>query len=359
MKILKVKTPGGRYDIIIESGIIEKADKLISSVSNPKKIMIVTDENVDKLYGESVYKTLQNISEVKKIVLPAGEKTKSLDNLKKLYDEAFDFKMTRKDLVVALGGGVIGDLAGFFASTLYRGIDIIQIPTTLLSQVDSSVGGKTAVDVLQGKNLVGSFYQPKRVIIDTKTLETLPDRDFFGGLSEVIKYGAIMSKKLFAQIEEAKDRSELMEKIESIVYSCCDIKRRVVKKDEHDVGLRMVLNFGHTVGHIVEKAYNYTKYTHGEAIAFGMIVASRLGERLGTTKNGTAKRIENIVRKFSLPSDIMLNKEELLNIGLDKKTLGSDITVILLKEIGKFSFHKMPVYDFIKAVNEECENGSE
>ena len=198
MKILKVKTPGGRYDIIIESGIIEKADKLISSVSNPKKIMIVTDENVDKHYGDSVYKTLQNISEVKKIVLPAGEKTKSLDNLKNLYDEAFDFKMTRKDLVVALGGGVIGDLAGFFASTLYRGIDFVQIPTTLLSQVDSSVGGKTAVDVLQGKNLVGSFYQPKRVIIDTKTLETLPDRDFFGGLSEVIKYGAIMSKKLFA-----------------------------------------------------------------------------------------------------------------------------------------------------------------
>lgn len=346
MKTLHVKTPSNEYDIIIGKGILDNADNLIARVAKPSKIMIVTDENVDRLYGKKAETILKANAEVKKVVLPAGETTKSLDYLKKLYDEAFDFKMTRKDLIVALGGGVIGDLTGFCASTLFRGVDVIQIPTTLLSQVDSSVGGKTAIDVPQGKNLVGTFYQPKQVIIDTDTLKTLPDKEFFGGLAEVIKYGAIWSEDLFSELEKAEGREALMNRIEDIVYTCCDIKRQVVEIDELDTGLRMILNFGHTAGHIVEKAYNYTGYIHGEAVAFGMIVASRLGESIGITEKGTAERIEKIIEKFNLPTKITIDESEFSHIGLDKKAAGKNISVILLERIGKYKIEKMPVAEF-------------
>ncbi len=349
MKTLHVKTPSNEYDILIGKGILEDTDSLITKVSSPSKIMIVTDENVDKLYGEKLKAVLKRNAEVKKVVLPAGETTKSLDFLKKLYDEAFDFQMTRKDLIVALGGGVIGDLTGFCASTLFRGVDVIQIPTTLLSQVDSSVGGKTAIDVPQGKNLVGSFYQPKQVIIDTETLNTLPDKEFFGGLAEVIKYGAIWSEELFSELESANGREALMNGIEDIIYTCCDIKRQVVEIDELDTGLRMILNFGHTAGHIVEKAYNYTGYIHGEAVAFGMIVATRIGEDLEITEKGTAQRIEKIIGKFNLPVKIEIDENEFSHIGLDKKAAGKDISVILLERIGKYKIEKMPVEKFSDA----------
>ncbi len=352
MKTLHVKTPSNEYDIVIGKGILENTAELSFEISNPAKVMLVTDENVDKLYGDKVEAVLKSKAEVKKVVLPAGETTKSIDYLKRLYDEAFDFKMTRKDLIVALGGGVIGDLTGFCASTLFRGVDVVQIPTTLLSQVDSSVGGKTAIDVPQGKNLVGTFYQPKRVIIDTDTLNTLPDKEFFGGLAEVIKYGAIWNDELFSELEKADGRCALMEKIDDLVYTCCDIKRQVVEIDELDTGLRMILNFGHTAGHIVEKAYNYTGYIHGEAVAFGMIVASRIGESMGITEIGTAKRVENIIEKYNLPTKIEIDESEFSHIGLDKKTAGKDISVILLEKIGKYKIQKMPVGDF----SEKCKN---
>lgn len=352
MKKLCVKTPSNEYDIIVGKGILNDADKLIFEISNPSKIMIVTDENVDKLYGDKVETILSGRADVKKVTLPAGETTKSLEYLKKLYDEAFDFNMTRKDLIVALGGGVIGDLAGFCASTLFRGVDVVQIPTTLLSQVDSSVGGKTAIDVPQGKNLVGTFYQPKRVIIDTDTLKTLPDKEFFGGLSEVIKYGAIWSEELFSELEQAEGRCALMEKIDDLVYTCCDIKRQVVEIDEHDTGLRMILNFGHTAGHIVEKAYNYTGYIHGEAVAFGMIVASRIGENVGITEKGTADRIEKIIEKYNLPTRINIDEREFSHIALDKKASGKEISIILLEKIGKYKIEKMSVEKF----SLECKN---
>ena len=270
----------------------------------------------------------------------------------KLYDEAFSFGMTRSDLAVALGGGVIGDLTGFFASTVLRGIDVVQIPTTLLSQVDSSVGGKTAIDVSWGKNLVGTFYQPRLVIADTQTLATLPDNEFASGLAEVIKYGCIWDEAFFEKIDTARDRKGLMEIIDEIVYTSCDIKRRVVECDEHDTGLRMILNFGHTAGHIVEKAYNYTGYTHGEAVAFGMIIASRLGERLGITQAGTSEKIQAMIKKFALPGDIRVSGEDLSGIALDKKASGSSISVILLDKIGKYRIHKMPTDDYIDILKE-------
>ncbi len=346
MKTLHVNIPGYEYDIIIGQNILKDATKYIRTVLAPAKILIVTDENVYPLYGETLKKSLNEMSKTHIVVFPAGETTKSMDYLKRLYDEAFSFGMTRSDLVVALGGGVIGDLAGFFASTLLRGVPIVQIPTTLLSQVDSSVGGKTAIDVPQGKNLVGTFYQPKQVLIDTDTLKSLSDKEFFGGLAEVIKYGAIWDKDLFSKLEQARGRDDLMADIEEIIYKCCDIKRQVVEKDEHDTSLRMILNFGHTVGHIVEKAYDYTGYVHGEAVAFGMIIAARLGEQLGVTESKTAEKLESMMRKNSLPIEIDVPKEQLFGVALDKKATGDKISLILLESIGKCRIHKMPVAEF-------------
>ena len=346
MKTLRVNIPGYEYDIVIGKGVLHHAADYFEDKKKPAKILLVTDENVAPLYAETVEKSLSSVSQVKTVVLPAGETTKSMDYLKRLYDEAFDFGMTRSDFVVALGGGVIGDLTGFFASTLLRGVGILQIPTTLLSQVDSSVGGKTAIDVSQGKNLVGTFYQPKQVLIDTDTLNSLSVKEFFGGLAEVIKYGVIWDKNLFEMLEKAPARKDIMARIEDIVYTCCDIKRQVVEQDEHDTGLRMILNFGHTAGHIVEKAYDYTGYVHGEAVAFGMVVAARMGEKMGITVPGTADRIRALISNVSLPTDIPVEEEQLLGVALDKKASGSSISVILAEEIGSCKTVKIPVSEF-------------
>ncbi len=350
---LKVGVKNHEYNIIIGKSILKDAGKLICEVRPaPNKILVVTDENVAELYADTVCASLQEIAEVKLVVLPAGETTKSLSYLSDLYDEAFSFGMTRSDLAVALGGGVIGDLTGFFASTLLRGIDVVQIPTTLLSQVDSSVGGKTAIDVSWGKNLVGTFYQPRLVIADTDTLNSLPDSEFASGMAEVIKYGCIWDKKLFEKIVSAKDRAGMMNIIDETIYQCCDIKRQVVEQDEHDTALRMILNFGHTAAHVIEKAYNYTGYTHGEAVGFGMILAARLGEHLGITESGTIEKIESIVKSFNLPCDIKISEDAMSGIALDKKAAGANISIILLEEIGKYKIHKMDVSEYVNALKE-------
>lgn len=353
MKKLNINIPNKEYDIIIGADILKNIDDYIKKLKFlPSKILVVTDENVEKLYADTVCESLKRIAEVKLVVLPAGETTKSLGYLSDLYDEAFSFGMTRKDLAVALGGGVIGDLTGFFASTLLRGIDVVQVPTTLLSQVDSSVGGKTAIDVSWGKNLVGTFYQPKLVVVDTDTLKSLPDSEFSSGLAEVIKYGLIWDHDFFEKISSARDREGLMAIIDDIVFTCCRIKRDVVEIDEHDTALRMILNFGHTAGHIIEKAYNYTGYTHGEAVAFGMIIAGRIGEKLGISPVGLAQEIESIIKKFNLPHNISIKDEDLSGIALDKKSSGDDISVILLEKIGKYNICKMKKEEYVKLLKE-------
>lgn len=348
---LNVGIKNHEYDIIIGRDILRNCSEYINDLS-PAKILVVTDENVAELYADTVCNSLKNIAEVKLVVLPAGETTKSLSYLSDLYDEAFSFGMTRTDIAVALGGGVIGDLTGFFASTLLRGIGVVQIPTTLLSQVDSSVGGKTAIDVSWGKNLVGTFYQPKLVIADTQTLTTLPEREFSSGMAEVIKYGCIWDESLFEKINSAKNRTGIMEIIDEIIYTCCDIKRQVVEKDEHDTALRMILNFGHTAGHIIEKDHNYTGYNHGEAVAYGMVVAARLGEKLGITTSGTSEKIIDLIKGFNLPDDIKISDDALSGIALDKKASGKDISVILIERIGKYKIHKMNVDEYAKILKE-------
>lgn len=350
MKKLQISLPGREYEIIIEKGLLDKAGGYIRQVTGGKKVAIVTDSNVGPLYA----KRLENVLEeqdflVHIIEIPAGEESKCKEQLFRLYDEMLDFGMTRTDLIVALGGGVVGDLTGFAAATLYRGIPFVQIPTTILSQVDSSVGGKVAIDLPKGKNLVGAFCQPKLVLIDPLCLETLPQRYISDGMAEVIKYGAILDEGLFSFIEGIRTKEALFDSIEEIVYACCDKKRQVVEEDELDTGLRMILNFGHTFGHAIEKQGNYQTYTHGEAVAIGMVMACGYGERIGLTKQGTKERMEKVLQGFQLPVSAEISKEVFLQaVSHDKKGSGNFLNLILLREIGQVEIVKTKKEDVWK-----------
>ena len=257
-----------------------------------------------------------------------------------------DFGPTRTDAVVALGGGVVGDLAGFAAASILRGVDFVQIPTTLLSQVDSSVGGKVAIDLAHGKNLAGAFWQPKVVLMDPDTLDTLDDRTFADGMAEVIKYGCILDKSFFDFLSLRPGRGEIMEEIEHVLYTCCDLKRMVVEEDERDTGRRMLLNFGHTVGHAFEKMGNYETWTHGQAVAAGMCVAAKLGLALGV--GGTEDDLQaltKLLQAFDLPVHIPCSDADwpvmAETIGLDKKGTGDSVSLILLEEMGRAKAVKM------------------
>ncbi len=342
MHTLRINLPGREYDIKIEKGILEHSGKLIAEIHNRCKIAVVTDSNVEPLYSEKLLNSLKACGfDAFVITVPAGESSKSVDMLNHLYGEMLSLGITRTDLIVALGGGVVGDLTGFCASTLLRGIPFIQIPTTLLSQVDSSVGGKVAVNLPQGKNLVGSFYQPKLVIIDPLCLETLPDRVFSDGMAEVIKYGVILDDNLFEKIENSPSRKGIMNIIEDVIYRSCDLKRMVVEEDELDTGKRMVLNFGHTFGHAIEKKYNFCDYTHGEAVAAGMVMASEYGENRGTTPIGTSVRIATLCGKFNLPTSVKIDKQSLLDaVKVDKKGEGNMVSLVIPEKIGKVVMKK-------------------
>lgn len=325
------------YDIIIQKGLLNNLSKEIKEVFKGRKIFILTDKNVDKFYGDRVINNLSNAGyNTKKLVLEPGEETKAFFTLPKIYDELLNFKFTRSDLILTLGGGVIGDLGGFVASTFLRGVPFIQIPTTLLAQVDSSVGGKVGVDLDKGKNLVGSFYHPKKVIIDPEVLESLRDRVFNDGMAEVIKYGCIKDAKFFHKLSEYKNKEEVMNNIEYIIHNCCKIKKKVVEKDEKDTGERMLLNFGHTIGHAIEQYYNYKKYTHGEAVAIGMYEITKISEASGETEKGTTEIIKNILIKYSLPYklDVDINKIREA-ISLDKKNIDNKLNLIFINKIGE------------------------
>lgn len=337
MNILRVNIPGNEYDIIIKKGILDCAGEQISKIFSGKKIIIVTDSNVGPIYAKRLEESLKNCGfSTSVITIPAGEQSKSLDVLQKLYSGLIEFGITRGDLLVALGGGVVGDLAGFCASTYLRGIPFVQIPTTLLAQVDSSVGGKVAVNLMEGKNLIGAFYQPKLVLIDPDCLLTLDEKIFADGMAEVIKYGAIADIKLFEALESIENKEDLFLKIPKIIYNCCDIKRKITEKDEKDTGERMLLNFGHTFGHAIEKKYNYKDYTHGMGVAVGMVMASEWGEEHNITQKGVAERLEKILKKYKLPTKADIDREELLSaVAVDKKGLGNKIRLILIENIGK------------------------
>jgi len=340
MKI-NVKTSQSDYDIIIKNGAFDELLINTEDLLSGRKVFVVTDDNVDRFYGNEL-QNMFSAYEYKKIVLPHGETTKSTEYLNKLYSEMALFKMSRSDIIIAFGGGVIGDLTGFAAATFLRGVKFIQIPTTLLSQVDSSVGGKVAIDLPEGKNLVGSFYPPCRVVIDPTLLSTLPERVFNDGMAEVIKYGAIRDAKLFDILCGGID-----DRLEEVICTCVNIKKQIVENDEFDTGERMILNFGHTFGHAVEKLCNYTTYTHGEGVAIGMLRITRKSEAMGITEPGTADRLMNVLRKYDLVfDDYTFDSDKAYNVlMLDKKGSKDTIKYIMISKIGEVVVKEMPKTD--------------
>lgn len=323
------------YPIYIEKHILEHASEYITDVCSGNKIMIISDDNVFPLYGDTLAKQLSEHYECHTLVLPHGEPTKSFQTLPRLYGACLDAKLSRSDLIIALGGGVIGDLAGFAAATYLRGVSYVQIPTSLLAQVDSSVGGKVAVDLPQGKNLAGAFYQPSLVLIDPLVLDTLPERFIHDGMGEVIKYGCIKDSGLFGLLESRGSFEGLKDDLTEIIGRCVDIKRIVVEHDQFDTGERMLLNFGHTLAHSIEQYFHYERESHGEAVAIGMYQITKLAEEQGLTESGTASRIRNILESYGLPCESGLLLRELLGtLKLDKKNLGGKLNVVLLHQIG-------------------------
>jgi 3-dehydroquinate synthase len=303
-------------------------------------VAVVTNSTVQKLFGKTVVQSLRKAGfEVDQTQIGDGEKFKTLRTAERLYDFLVRNRFERSDAVLALGGGVVGDLAGFVAATYHRGIPLVQVPTTLLAQIDSSVGGKTAVNHRLGKNLIGSFYQPTIVIIDPGTLVSLPARQLRSGLYEAIKYGVIADRNLFDRISRYLDSTSRVEQREltRVIRRCCEIKARVVRIDEREGGLRRILNYGHTVGHAIEAATGYRRFLHGEAVASGMIAESGISERMGLLDEPDRNTIVDLVRRVGkLPDTSTLALSDIISrMTLDKKTQGGCPTFVLPVELGR------------------------
>ena len=334
---LTVNLDKNSYPIYIENGILARAEEYISKCFSGKKIMVISDDNVFPLYGESLISSLNACGyDCHSLVLPHGEPTKCFQTLPEIYSALLTAKISRSDLVIALGGGVIGDLAGFAAASFLRGVKLVQIPTSLLAQVDSSVGGKVAVDLPQGKNLVGAFYHPKLVLIDPDVLDTLPPHFISDGMGEVIKYGCIKDSSLFDQLCAHDSFEDLKPELTEIIAMCVDIKRMVVEADQFDTGERMLLNFGHTLAHTIEQYYHYERESHGEAVGIGMYQITKIAEEKGLTAPGCAEKIKKALEIYGLPSSCGLPMSDLTEaVKLDKKNLNGHLNVVLLKEIGE------------------------
>ena len=327
-ELLTLKGTNGVSEIHIENGLLSRAAAVIGETFSPSRIHIVSDSTVAPLYLQKLEQ--QFTLPVTHTVIPAGEEHKRLATVEGIYHDLLANGMTRKDLIVALGGGVVGDITGFAAATFLRGVSLCQIPTTLLAQVDSSVGGKTGVDLPEGKNLVGAFYQPRLVLIDPSVLTTLPEQTFADGMAEVVKYGYISNRDILDMVSAP----DYKQNIESIIYECVKIKRDVVTIDEHDTGLRMILNFGHTIGHAAEKLGNYVDLTHGQAVAVGMVAAMRLSAFLGN-EDLTGRLIE-ILKHIGLPTELKYDREDIYRSLLsDKKKFGATVNFILVREPGR------------------------
>ena len=336
---LSVKMPWA-YDIIIENGILKNVGELIKPAVKGKSCVVMTDTNVEPLYLDTVVESLKAAGfSVNSYVFLAGEENKNLRTIEDMLGAMCSAGLTRQDFAVALGGGVCGDLTGFAASIYLRGIDYIGIPTTLLSQIDSSVGGKTGCDLVYGKNLVGAFHAPKRVLIDPDCLNTLSQKFYSDCLAEVIKYGVIKSEKLFNRLLE-EDAHDF---INELIEECVTIKRDITENDFFEHGERILLNFGHTIGHSIEKYYNFKDMTHGEAVGIGMVIMTVAAERSGECEPGTAKRITECLHRYNLPAttgiDIKTLTEGSYN---DKKRRGKDITLVIPQKIGACTVKVLP-----------------
>lgn len=333
-------------EIYIENGLLSKVGELTKTVLKGKKIALISDTNVYPLYGKNIKNQLENEGyKVFTYIFKAGEASKNTSELIKIVEFMAENELTREDGAVALGGGVCGDMVGFAASVFLRGIKFVQIPTSLLAQVDSSVGGKTAVDLPQGKNLCGGFHQPSLVIIDPDVLKTLSHHFFSDGMGEVIKYGCIKSASLFEKLESGDVKDNLTE----IITECVSIKRQVVENDEKEHGERALLNFGHTCGHAIEKLWNFETVSHGEAVAIGMVMITRAGENLGITEKGTTDRLIKVLEKNDLKiSDTHTDKEIISAMNGDKKRTGTGIKFVMINKIGSSFINPIKYEDINK-----------
>ncbi|MCR5430356.1 MAG: 3-dehydroquinate synthase [Eubacterium sp.] len=344
--IIKINNEGEHaYDIIFSDDFKRLRDELLKYNIENKRICIVTDSNVAPLYANEV-KSLVDLTCKQCLVVQfkAGELSKKQETINKIYDVLVKKKFDRKDLLIALGGGVVGDITGFVAATYMRGIDYIQVPTTLLAQVDSSIGGKTGIDYKGYKNIIGAFKMPKLVYINLSTLKTLPERDFNAGMGEVIKYGLIMADDFYEYINQnvAKIKSRDLETLSNIVYMCCRLKKIIVEDDPYEKNVRKILNLGHTFGHAIEKCKGF-EYLHGECVSLGIVAAAYISYKIKQIDSNTFNSIKNTLASFSLPIAVSgINPSEILKEILnDKKMHSGCITFIVLKRIGKVNFYKV------------------
>lgn len=329
------------YQIVIQRGCLSQiGPRAVQLFGSGKRTVVVGDSNTIPLYGQTIVNSLQDSGILASTyAFPAGEGSKHLSTVEGMLSEFVDRGLTRTDFIVALGGGVTGDMAGFAAASYLRGVPFIQVPTSLLAQIDSSVGGKTGVDLPQGKNLVGAFWQPSLVLIDPDTLSTIPDHFFADGMGEAIKYGCIRNRALFERLE----RENVRDFLEELIRECVDCKRVIVEHDEREKGERMLLNFGHTLGHALEKVYGYQKLSHGEAVGIGMVLMTQASEKAGITQPGTSQRIANLLSRYHLPVSDPAPLSDLAKAACsDKKSAGASIRLVLLSSIGESLIHTVP-----------------
>lgn len=350
MRVVNVPLGQRSYVIKIGTGLLGTVGRECRRVLQGKRCAIISDAKVAPLFGPRVKESLGRAGiETEMVVVPAGETSKSLKSAERCYDQLAAHRLERKSFIVALGGGVVGDLAGFVAATYLRGVPFVQIPTTLLAQVDSSVGGKVGVNLKAGKNLVGAFYQPRLVLCDLDTLRTLPMREYRAGLAEVIKYGIIYDSELFERLDG--DLEKLLRReakvLAEMIARCCEIKAEVVAQDETESGLRAILNFGHTIGHALEAISHYGKYLHGEAISIGQVAAAKLSTETFGLSGGDVQRIEKLFERAGLPTHVTLNQLQrnrlFAAMKLDKKVSAGEIKFVLARRIGAVEFgQKVP-----------------
>ncbi len=341
MKKLTLEHNQGVYDISIEKGIFNRLSEKLEGFDFSTGL-VITDENVYKLYKESIDALGFNVISIK-----PGENSKTLSSYGEVMENVITTGLSRDGVILAIGGGVVGDLAGFVAATYLRGVAYIQVPTTLLAQVDSSIGGKVAVNSKHGKNLIGNFYQPKAVFIDPEFLLTLKPREIRSGMGELIKHGMIQSKELFEMIEKAKGFDQLYETIEEVLKASLTIKKKVVEEDTFDYGRRMILNFGHTIGHGIEKKAKTDAIAHGEAVAIGMALITRIYEGKGETSKGLYNRLISVLEDYELPYETKTPLKDLFKyIEKDKKIMNNKINVIVPKTLGSVEIKAYALKEF-------------
>ncbi|MFA5322401.1 MAG: 3-dehydroquinate synthase [Smithella sp.] len=346
------------YEIRIGKDILDRMALLIAKNHKAGRYAVITDDCVGGLYGKKIMAALKDIGLAAPLIeFPAGEASKNINTVLDITGKLMGAGADRETCLIALGGGVVGDMVGFVASIFMRGVPYIQIPTTLVSQVDSSIGGKTGIDLPYGKNLLGTFYQPQAVFANLGFLETLPEKEFNNGLAEIIKYGLIDDEKMFRLLEDSMDAVKAKDQkiLLNLVESCCQIKRSIVEIDEKEQGLRRILNFGHTLGHALETLSKFNM-THGEGVALGMIAAARISEKMGYLKNSEAGRIEALIRQAGLPVTIpkSLDGEKIIaQFRMDKKKKDGIIHFVLLKKIGMPFINGNIEHKLIAAVIEE------